>query len=85
MRLRGSKPSKHYKDFLIKPSKTFDRKNIVEQWPEMQRILAAFLMKETTQEMIVKKLSFGKQQNALKKAFWEYNNIFFSMYFITLY
>lgn len=82
LRLRGSKPSKHYKDFLIKPSKTLDKKNIVEQWPEMQKILAAFLMKETTQEMIVKKLSSGKQQNALKKAFWEYNNIFFSMYFL---
>jgi len=82
LRLRGSKPSKHYKDFLIKPSKTFDKKNIIEQWPEMQKILAAFLMKDTTQEMIVKKLSSGKQQNALKKAFWEYNNIFFSIYFL---
>ncbi len=78
----GFLPTSHYKDMLIKPSRCFDRSLITNQWPDMQEVMAAMLMKETSQNVIVKKLASHKYKSKLKRAIWEYNRILFSIYML---
>jgi TnpA family transposase len=80
--LLGFRASNHYKNMLIKPEKILKKQNIISEWPDIQKILAAMLMKETTQSVVVKKLCSHKNQSKLKKALWEYNNIHFSIYML---
>jgi TnpA family transposase len=80
--LHGFHPLNHYKKMLIKPEKVLNKQNIIAEWPNIQKILAAMLMKETTQSVVVKKLCSHKSQSKLKKALWEYNNIHFSIYML---
>jgi TnpA family transposase len=67
---------------LVKPEKVLKKQNIINEWPDIQKILAAMLVKETTQSVVVKKLCSHKNQSKLKKALWEYNNIHFSIYML---
>ena len=80
--LHGFNPLSHYKEKLIKPEKIIKKQNIIDEWPNIQKILAAMLMKETTQSVVVKKLSSHKNQSKLKKVLWEYNNLHFSIYML---
>jgi TnpA family transposase len=80
--LHGFKPLSHYKNILIKPAKVSNKQNIITEWPNIQKILAAMLIKETTQSVVVKKICSHKNQSKLKKALWEYNNIHFSIYML---
>ncbi len=80
--LSGFKLLDKYKDLLIKPKRQVKKNLILGHWSDMQPILAALLMKETTQNIVVKKLSSKGNQSKLKKAFWEYNNILFSIYML---
>lgn len=77
--LCGFKNLSDYKDLLIFPSHKVNKKLIIDEWPNMQPILAALMMKETTQSVVVKKLCSYQSKNKTKEALWEYNNILMSI------
>jgi TnpA family transposase len=62
---------------LIVPKHRYDEALIRAEWPDIQHILASLLMKQTTQHVIVRKLSSHPHQrlNKTLKALWEYNKI----------
>ena len=69
-----------YKDYLIKPAGRINKKLILEEWDNIQRIIASLMLKETTQSVIVKKLCSYTRKNKTKEALWEYDNILRSIY-----
>lgn len=75
-------PGRYPSDFLIKPSrKTYDEL-IIQEWPNIQRIMASLAQKDTTQATIVRKLSSYARQNQTKKALWELDNICRTIYIL---
>lgn len=79
--LVGFKSSK-YGDFLIKPSRRVDSKLIEKEWPNTQRIMASLAQKDVTQATIVRKLASYTRQNQTKKALWELESIFRTLYIL---
>lgn len=77
-----NKPS-FYNDLLLKPTKKIKPQLIVKEWPNVQRILVSLGLKTTTQSVIVSKLSSYARKNRTKKAMWELDNIFRSLYLLT--
>ena len=75
-------PGQYVSDFLIKPSRKIYYDLIVQEWPNIQRIMASLAQKETTQATIVRKLSSYARQNQTKKALWELDNICRSIYIL---
>ena len=73
---------KQYSDLFIKPAGRTKRELIIHEWDNMQRIVASLMLKETTQSVIVKKLCSYTRKNKTKEAFWEYDNIFRSLYIL---
>ena len=69
-----------YEDFIIKPVRKINTTLIKEEWDNIQRIMASLALKETTQSVIVKRLSSTKRKNKTKRALWEYDNIISSLY-----
>lgn len=69
-----------YKDCLIKPVRKINTSLIKEEWDNIQRIMVSLALKETTQSVIVKKLSSTKRASKTKRALWEYDNIISSLY-----
>ncbi len=80
--LYGFQHPKQYGDLLIKPIRKIQKKLIVPEWGQMQRIFLSMDLKTTTQHIIVSKLSAYARQNRTKKALWEYDNIFHSLYLL---
>lgn len=58
--------SKHYKDYLIKPSKKANKALIIKEWDNILRILATLAIKKNTQANIIRKLSSYKSNDTLK-------------------
>ena len=80
--LCGFNDLNHYKDMLIKPKMKTKTQLIIDESDNMKQVFAAVLMKETTQHVVVKKLSCRDNASKLKRAMWEYNRIFFSIYML---
>lgn len=80
--LCGFKPLNQYKDLLIKPKDKFERKNFKKEWDNIQRIIASLLLGETSQHLIVSKLSSHKRKNKTKEALWKYDKILMSIYML---
>ncbi len=80
--LCGFSPLKQYKDLLIKPQHQTNKKHIKAEWDNIQRIIASLLLGETSQHLIVSKLSSHKRKNKTKEALWEYDKILMSIYFL---
>ena len=80
--LCGFKNLPNYKRYLIKPSRKINWQLIIDEWPNIQNIIAALMMKETTQHIIIKKLCSHKMRNKTREALWEYNNILMSIYLL---
>jgi TnpA family transposase len=78
----GFKHPKHYDGLLIKPAKKANEKLIINEWPNIQRVLVSLGLKTTTQSIIVGKLSSYERKNRTKKAMWELDNIFRSIYIL---
>ena len=64
-----------YKKSIIKPTGKINKRLITEEWDNIQRIIASLALKDTTQSIIVSKLSSYIRRNRIKKALWEYDNI----------
>lgn len=75
-------PVKRYKDLLIKPQYLVNKKLIKKEWNNIQRVIASLLLGETSQHLIVSKLSSHKRINKTKEALWEYDRILMSIYML---
>jgi TnpA family transposase len=71
-----------YADYLIKPSHKVNEELIEKEWPNIQRIMASLAQKDVTQATIVRKLSSYTRQNQTKKALWELENVFRTLYIL---
>lgn len=80
--LVGFKSPSEYGDFLIKPSRKVLEELIEKEWPNIQRIMASLAQKDVTQATIVRKLASYTRQNQTKKALWELENIFRTLYIL---
>jgi TnpA family transposase len=80
--LRSMKPVILYKDCFIKPAKIINRKLIVEEWDNLQRIFISLATQESTQATIISKLSSHKRYSRIKNALWEYDAILKSLYLL---
>jgi TnpA family transposase len=75
------KPSK-WENYIIKPKNKVDEGLIVKEWDNILRILASLAMKETTQAVVVRKLSSYKRTNPTLKALIEFDKIIMSLYML---
>jgi TnpA family transposase len=80
--LVGFQHPKHYSEYLIKPARKVLETLIVEEWPNIQRIMASLAQKEVTQATIVRKLSSYARKNKTQKALWELENICRTLYIL---
>ena len=80
--LRSMKPLVLYKDCFIKPTKLANRKLIIEEWENIQRIFVSLAIQESTQATIISKLSSHKRYSRIKIALWEYDSILKSIYLL---
>lgn len=69
-----------YKGWLICPVGQIDRKLIEEEWPNIQRIIAALGLKEMSQSRLIKKLCTYTTDNRTRKAIFEYDKLIRSIY-----
>jgi TnpA family transposase len=76
------KPLSLYKDCLIRPTKLANKKLIIEEWDNIQRIFVSLATQESTQATIVRKLSSHKRYSRIKTALWEYDAIFRSLHLL---
>lgn len=80
--LVGFKTPSDYGEFLITPSRKIYEELIEKEWPNIQRIMASLAQKDVTQVTIVRKLASYARQNQTKKALWELENIFRTLYIL---
>jgi TnpA family transposase len=80
-KLVGFNPENSYpSDYIIKPSRQANEDLITSEGDNLQRIFASMALKKTTQSTIVRKLSSYARRNRTKKALWELDNIYMSIY-----
>ena len=75
-------PSQYPENMAIKPLRMLSPKLIIEEWENMQRIMVSLALKTTTQSIIVRKLNAFARTNKTRRALWEYDNIFRSLYLL---
>lgn len=78
----GFQSPTQYGDVLIKPSRKVNEALIISEWPNIQRIMASLGQKEVSQATIIRKLSSYVRQNQTKKALWELDNIYRTLYIL---
>lgn len=82
-RLVGFSPANSYPDdFIIIPSNHVNEALILAEDENLQRIFASMALKTTTQANLVRKLSSYARKNRTKKALWELDNIYMSLYLL---
>jgi TnpA family transposase len=69
-----------FKDELIVPEGQINEKLIAEEWENLQHIFTSLLMKDTTQSIVIKKLSSYTRLNKTQRALWEFDKIFKSLH-----
>jgi TnpA family transposase len=67
---------------IIKPKNRVNETLIISEWDNILRILASLAMKETTQSIVVRKLSSYKRSNPTLKALIEFDKIIMSLYIL---
>lgn len=81
-RIYGFHKPKYYKDLPVKPISKIKKQPIIDEWPNIQKIILSLALKSTTQSTIVRKLSSSLRKNRTKKALWEYDKIHQSLYIL---
>ena len=71
-----------YQDHFVQPSTKINKDLIISEWDNILRILASLAMKETTQSIIIKKLSSYSKMNPTLKALVEFDKIIMSIYML---
>lgn len=73
----------NYENAIIKPSRQIRVPLIINEWPDIQHIIASILQNETDQSRIIAKLSSHKFYSKTKEALWEeYESILRSIYIL---
>ena len=75
-------PSAYSESHLLKPSHKVNRKLIIEEWQNIQDIMAAILSNEVSVSVITRKLCSAEMKDKTKRAIWELNNILQSIYLL---
>lgn len=75
-------PSQYDPSYLIKPARKAYDTLIVNEWPNVQRIMASLAQKDVMQSTIIRKLSSYTRRNQTKKALWELDNICRTLYIL---
>jgi TnpA family transposase len=75
-------PSQYDPDWLLRPIRKINKKLIIEEWENIQRIVVSLALKTTTQSIVIGKLSSYARKNRTKRALWEYDNIIRSLYLL---
>ncbi len=75
-------PSQYDPEWLLHPIRKINKKLIIEEWDNIQRIVVSLALKTTTQSIVIGKLSSYARKNRTKRALWEYDNIFRSLYLL---
>jgi len=70
----------HRDDDVIRPSRMVNESLILDEAENIQRIFASMALKTNTQSTIVRKLSSHARRNRTKKALWELDDIYMSLY-----
>ncbi len=78
--LSGFQPLENYENMIIKPSKKINTDLIISQDKNIRDVFVCILSKTTKQSTLIKKLCNHGRKTVLKKAIWEYNNIFFTKF-----
>jgi len=81
--LIGFQHPKHYADWLIKPGRKAYGELICKEWPNVQRIMASLAQKDVTQADMVRMLGSYGRQNQTKKALWELDSLYRTLYILT--
>ncbi len=80
--ISGFKSADAYEELLISPKRQVNEKLIKGKWPDLLPILASLLSHETTQHIIVSKLSSHEYKSDTKEALWELNHILKSIHIL---
>ena len=80
--LLGFKDPKKYDSLFIRPQKKANQNLIISEWNNILKILLSLAMKEATQSIIVHKLSSHKFSDRTKRALWELDSIYRSIYLL---
>ena len=75
-------PSLYDPKFLLKPASKTNTRLIIEEADNIQHIMASLALKVTSQSVIIGKLSAYARKNRTKKALWELDNIYRSLYLL---
>ena len=81
-KLYGFQPTGKYDKYILRPSHKTNKKLIIEEWDNIQRIIASLALKTTTQSTIIRKLSSYKRNNRTQQALWEYDNLVRTYYLL---
>ncbi|MCP3679552.1 MAG: transposase [Gammaproteobacteria bacterium] len=68
--------------YIIRPGKKANRLLIEKEWENIKPLIAALMVKEFDQNIIVKKLCAKEKNNPTKQALWAYNDILRSIYLL---
>lgn len=71
-----------YKGLLITPKRQVKQDTVKEKWPDLLPVLVSLLTHETTQDIIVGKLSSHEYKSDIKETLWELNNILKSIHIL---
>ena len=63
------------KDYIIKPTQFIDEQLIIDEWDNIQRLIASLITGEAQPSVIIKKLSSSNYSSRTKKAFMQYNHL----------
>ena len=81
--LYGFKHPRQYDErWLLRPIRKINNDLIVDEWENMQRIIVSLVLKTTTQNIIIGKLSAYARKNKTRRVLWEYDNIIRSLYLL---
>jgi TnpA family transposase len=75
-------PLKTYNHCIVQPTKVINEQLIEDEWDNIQRVLTSAVMGNTTQSIIVSKLTSSKRNNKTKRALSEYNEILKSLHIL---
>ena len=75
------KPSA-YKAYFIRPTHQAKESLIIDEWPNIKRIMASMVLKKSTQSVLVRKMCSQTDKNSTKEALWAYDSIIRSNYLL---
>lgn len=80
--LYGFNPLAKYDGLIVKPKRRINRDLIINEWPEIQKILLSLENKTVTQSTLIQKLCSYRRKNKTKDALWHLNDILESIFLL---